>query len=306
MKQAAVALLFTAFAFAQTRQVTDADVQKVTRSAILIDTHNDVTSRTVDGFDIGEPATQGHTDLPRLRQGGVGAVFFAVYVSGSYTSGNHSANRALQMIDTVRHDIIAGHPKDFMLALTADDIEKAHREGKIAALMGIEGGHAIEDSPRLLRDFYDLGVRYMTLTHANTNNWADSSGDMDKTSVEHHNGLTPLGRQIVQEMNRLGMMVDISHVADKTFWDAIETSTAPLFASHSSCRALANVPRNMTDEMIVALAKKAAWFKSTSTAVSFQPTAPPGRRSPTWWPTSTMSGGSRVSAPWASAAISMA
>src|ERR1700730_10213840 len=139
MKQAAVALLFTAFALAQTRQVTDADVQRVTRSAILIDTHHDVNSRTVECFEIDEPATQGHTDLPRLRQGGVGAVFFAVYVGGSYTSGNHSANRALQMIDTVRHDIIAGHPKDFMLALTADDVEKAHREGKIAALMGIEG-----------------------------------------------------------------------------------------------------------------------------------------------------------------------
>ncbi|MGH9558503.1 MAG: dipeptidase, partial [Bryobacteraceae bacterium] len=117
-------------------------------------------------------------------------------------------------------------------------------------------GHAIEDSPRLLRDYYALGVRYMTLTHTNTNDWADSSGDITRTDVQHHNGLTPLGKQIVLEMNRLGMMVDISHVADKTFWDALETSKAPIFASHSSCRALADVPRNMTDEMIVALAKK--------------------------------------------------
>jgi membrane dipeptidase len=249
-------ILFLLFASTATAQVTDAEVRKITKSAILIDTHNDVTSRTVDGFDIAEPTTDGHTDIPRLRQGGVGAVFFAIYVGGNYTNGNHSANRALQMIDTVKHDIVAAHPKDFQFALTADDIEKAHRDGKIAALMGIEGGHAIEDSPRLLRDFYELGVRYMTLTHANTNNWADSSGDMDKTSVAHHNGLTPLGKQIVQEMNRLGMIVDISHVADKTFWDALEVSKAPLFASHSSCRALANVPRNMTDEMIVALAKK--------------------------------------------------
>ena len=143
-----------------------------------------------------------------------------------------------------------------MLATTADDIERIHREGKIAALMGIEGGHAIEDSLRLLRDYYALGIRYMTLTHANTNDWADSSGDINDSKVAHHNGLTDFGKQVVREMNRLGMMVDISHVADKTFWDALSVSTAPMIASHSSCRALCNVPRNMTDEMIVALAKK--------------------------------------------------
>ena len=142
------------------------------------------------------------------------------------------------MIDTVRHDIIARYPNDFVLATTADDIERIHKQGKIAALMGIEGGHAIEDSLRLLRDYYALGIRYMTLTHTNTNNWADSSGDMDKAGVEHHNGLTDFGKQVVREMNRLGMMVDISHVADKTFWDALEVSNAPIFASHSSCRAL--------------------------------------------------------------------
>jgi membrane dipeptidase len=236
--------------------VSQATVDRITKNAILIDTHNDVTSRTVAGFDIGKPATDTHTDLPRLRQGGVGAVFFAVYVGANYTNGNHSANRALQMIDTVRTDIAARYPNDFQLSLTAADIEAAHKKGKIAALMGIEGGHAIEDSPRLLRDFYTLGIRYMTLTHTNTNGWADSSGDMDKAGIEHHNGLNPLGKQIIAEMNRLGMIVDISHVADKTFWDALEVSKAPIFASHSSCRALANVPRNMTDEMIVALAKK--------------------------------------------------
>jgi membrane dipeptidase len=170
--------------------------------------------------------------------------------------GNHSANRALQMIDTVQHDIIDRYPKEFMQALTAADIERAHKKGKIAALMGIEGGHAIEDSPRLLRDYYRLGVRYMTLTHWNTNNWADSSGDITNEKVQHHNGLTPLGKDIVHEMNRLGMMVDISHVADKTFYDALETSAAPIIASHSACRALTNAPRNMTDDMIRALAKK--------------------------------------------------
>jgi membrane dipeptidase len=224
---------------------------------LLIDTHNDITSKTVDGLDIGatgNPTTM--TDIARLRAGGVGAVFFAAFVDAKYVQGNHSANRTLQMIDTIRTDIVAAHPNDFALTTSADQIEAAHRQGKIAALIGIEGGHAIEDSLRLLRDYYALGVRYMTLTHFNTNDWADSSGDIENTAIAHHNGLTPFGKQVVTEMNRLGMMVDISHVADKTFWDAIETSKAPLIASHSSCRALTNAPRNMTDAMITALAQK--------------------------------------------------
>jgi membrane dipeptidase len=233
----------------------DSKVKAITKSAILIDTHNDIPSFTVDGTDIGN-SPKNHTDITRLKQGGVGAVFFSVYVDAKYVNGNHSANRALQMIDTVYHDIIDRYPNDFMLTLSAADIKKAHRKHKIAALMGIEGGHAIEDSPRLLRDYYKLGVRYMTLTHFNTNNWADSSGDIDDPAIQHHNGLTPFGKDVVREMNRLGMMVDISHVADKTFYDALETSQAPIIASHSACRAVTNVPRNMTDEMIVALAKK--------------------------------------------------
>jgi len=250
----AVALL--SIAFAQTKNVTDAEVQKVHKAALLIDTHNDITSRTVAGYDIGQAHDDGHTNLKAMREGGMGAQFFAVYVAASYVNGNHSANRTLEMIDTVKHDIIAGYPNDFVFATTADDIERIHKQGKIAALMGIEGGHAIEDSLRLLRDFYALGIRYMTLTHSNTNDWADSSGDINKPDVQHHNGLTDFGKQVVREMNRLGMMVDISHVADKTFWDALQVSSAPPFASHSSCRALSNVPRNMTDDMIVALAKK--------------------------------------------------
>ena len=243
-------------AFAQTRSVTDAEVQKVHKSALLIDTHNDITSRTVDGYDIGKAKNDGHTNLTAMRDGGIGAQFFAVFVAANYVNGNRSAHRTLDMIDTVRHDIVARYPNDFVFAGSADDIERIHKQGKIAALMGIEGGHAIEDSLRLLRDYYELGIRYMTLTHSNTNNWADSSGDMDKAGVQHHNGLTDFGKQVVREMNRLGMMVDISHVADKTFWDALEVSAAPPFASHSSCRAISNVPRNMTDDMIVALAKK--------------------------------------------------
>jgi len=219
------------------RKVTEAEVQSVHRSALLIDTHNDVTSFTVEGFDIGSAGSKHHTDLPRLKAGGVGAVFFAAYVGPEYAASKTSAIRALQMIDTIRTDIAGRYPNDFVLAQGAQEIESAHKHGRIAALIGIEGGHAIEDSLRLLRDFYSLGVRYMTLTHTNTNNWADSSGDMDKPEVTHHNGLTGFGKEVVAEMNWLGMIVDVSHVADKTFWDVLETSRAPVFTSHSSCRA---------------------------------------------------------------------
>jgi len=249
--------LAAALALAQSqRRVTDEMVREVQSSALLIDTHNDVTSFTVDGFDISKPGSAHHTDIARLHAGGVGAVFFAAYVDSKYAKDHTAAHRALDMIDTVRHDIVGANPSVFTFATTAAEIEAAHRQGKIAALIGLEGGHGIEDDPRILRDFYALGVRYMTLTHTNTNNWADSSGDIEDHNVKHHGGLTSFGREIVAEMNRLGMMVDISHVADKTFFDVIESSKAPPIASHSSCRALANVPRNMTDEMIVALARK--------------------------------------------------
>lgn len=239
----------------RTQPVSDAEIASITRDAILIDTHDDVTSKTVDGYNIATPNKRGQTDLARMK-GFLGAEFFAVYVGAEYVEGNHSANRALQMIDTTRTDIIAAHPNDFVFATTADEIVAAHKEHKIAALMGIEGGHAIENSLRLLRDYYALGVRYMTLTHFNTNDWADSQGDFDDPKVKHHNGLTPFGKDVVREMNRLGMMVDISHTADKTFYDALEVSTAPIIASHSSCRAVSNHTRNMTDEMIRALAAK--------------------------------------------------
>ncbi len=241
---------------AQVRHVSDAEVLEVHEAAILVDGHNDVTSNTVDGMDIGPRRNEEHTDLVRLREGGFGAVFFAAYVSPSYVEGNHSAHRVLEMIDTIRHDIVERYPDDFTLALTADDVVRAHDEGKIAALIGIEGGHAIEDSLRLLRDYYALGARYMTLTHSNTNNWADSAGGVGVYGENRHGGLTDLGRDVVREMNRIGMMVDVSHVSDDTFWDVMEVSTAPVIASHSSCRALTNIPRNMTDEMIQAMAEK--------------------------------------------------
>jgi membrane dipeptidase len=243
------------------RGISDAEVQRVHKSAILIDTHNDSPNeqagdeREGPTFDIGLSAPHGHTDLARLKQGGVGGVFFVSYVAAKY-AGNGAYARGMTFVDSIHRDIVARYPQDFALATTTAEIEAAHKQGKIAALIGLEGGHAIEDNLDKLREFYRRGVRYMTLTHANTNNWADSSGDVDKTDVQHHNGLTDFGKDVVREMNRLGMMVDISHVADKTFWDALEVSRAPLIASHSSSRALAKVPRNMTDEMIVALAKR--------------------------------------------------
>jgi membrane dipeptidase len=234
------------------RAVTDEEVERVHRSALLIDTHNDVTGRIVEGLDIGKPSRETHTDLPRMRRGGMGAQFFAAYVAASYVKDNHAARRALEMIDTIRRDIVERYPKDFTLALTAADIRRAHERGQIAALIGIEGGHAIEDSLRLLRQFYALGVRYMTLTHVNSIHWADSAGDTAKPN----NGLSPFGKDVVREMNRLGMIVDISHVSDKTFWDALEVSRAPIFASHSSCRSVSPSPRNLTDEMLRELGKK--------------------------------------------------
>jgi membrane dipeptidase len=232
------------------RTVTDAEVTRVHQSAILIDTHNDVTSSTVEGTDIGKSNPENHTDLVRMKKGGMGAQFFAVFVAATYVEGNHSAHRTLDMIDTVHHDIIEKYPNDFLFATTADDVRKARKQGKIAALLGIEGGHAIEDDLRLLRRFYNEGVRYMTLTHMNDNNWAGSSGQPG------NKGLTDFGREVIHEMNRLGMIVDISHVSDQTFSDALEASEAPIFASHSSCRAISPVARNMTDEMIAAMAKK--------------------------------------------------
>jgi membrane dipeptidase len=249
--------LFAVSAFAQTprtKPVTQAEVDKITREAILIDTHDDIPSKTVTGYDIATPNKTGQTDLARMK-GFLGAEFFAVFVDATYVKDNHSANRTLEMIDTVRTDVILKHPEEFVYATTAADIEKAHKQKKIAALMGIEGGHAIEDSLRLLRDYYALGIRYMTLTHFNTNNWADAQGDHEDASVPKHDGLTPFGKDVVREMNRLGMMVDISHTADKTFYDAIAVSTAPIIASHSSCRAVDTHTRNMTDDMIRALAK---------------------------------------------------
>ncbi|QQS45819.1 MAG: dipeptidase [Acidobacteriota bacterium] len=230
---------------------------KLHREAIVVDTHNDITSPIVDaGFDMGARDSSGktQTDIPRMREGGLDAEFFSIYVASSYAKDGGAARRALQMIDGV-YEQIRRHPESLELALTVSDIRRLHKAGRIAALMGIEGGHAIEDSLSALRMFHRLGIRYMTLTHTNTNNWADSAGGISVKGERRHEGLTDFGREVVREMNRLGMMIDISHVSDETFNDCIETSRAPLIASHSSCRALTDVPRNMSDEMLRALAR---------------------------------------------------
>lgn len=250
------AALALSFGWMAPRPVSDREVAQVHQSALLIDGHNDVPMRTLWGFDFFRPQNSGHTDFPRLKAGGVGAQFFAAYVAVEYWRQGQAAHRALEMIDTIRHDIVGRSGGQMVLGLRADDVTAAHEAGKVAALIGIEGGHAIEDSLRVLRQFYALGVRYMTLTHSATHSWANSSGDAGKSGVPRHGGLAPFGREVVREMNRLGMLVDISHVSDETFWDALKTSTAPVIASHSSCRALSNHPRNVSDDMIRALAQK--------------------------------------------------
>jgi membrane dipeptidase len=224
---------------------------KLQRSSIVVDTHNDILSFMYDeDYDVGESsAGKYHTDLARMKQGGLTAEFFSVYVDRSYAERGGAARRAMDLIDRV-YRAAERHPAELMLAYSSEDIRRAKKQGKIAALMGIEGGHAIEDSLEALRDFYRLGVRYMTLTHNNTNNWADSC--CDKAT---HNGLSDFGREVVREMNRTGMLVDISHVSDKTMSDVLDVSTAPVIASHSSARALADRPRNIPDELLRRIAK---------------------------------------------------
>jgi membrane dipeptidase len=227
----------------------------VHRSAIIIDTHADTTQRMLDDhYDLTQPLNGGYVNFASAKAGNLGAEFFSIWVEPTLYQG-HYARRTLELIDAVRQEALA-HPDQMMMAYSPEDILKAHREHKLAALMGIEGGHSIEDSLGLLRDYYRLGVRYMTLTWSNSNDWADSSGDADDANVKHtQDGLTDFGKDVVYEMNRLGMMVDISHVSDKTFYRAVITSRAPVFASHSSARALCAAPRNMTDDMLRAVAR---------------------------------------------------
>ncbi len=258
------AILFPALTFAQTvKPVPNAaqntsskmsDWRAIHNSALIIDTHADTPGRFVDeNFDLSQDAGKGYMDFNKIRAGNLGAEFFSIWVEPKAYKG-HEAKRALDMIDSV-YEQARLHPDKMTMAFSTQDILAAHREHKFAALLGLEGGHAIENDIRILRDYYRLGVRYMTLTWSNTNEIGDSSGDIDAKDVPHHGGLTDFGRQVVREMNRMGMMVDISHVADSTFYDTLKVTRAPVIASHSSARALTDAPRDMTDDMLVALAR---------------------------------------------------
>jgi membrane dipeptidase len=219
-------------------------------SSIVVDTHDDTTQRLLDPkFNLAARHTDGSIDIPRMREGGLDAIFFSIWIPGTVT-GPAAVRRAEDQIAAVRQ-AVARNPNDLVLCTTANEIRAAKKSKKIAMLMGVEGGHMINNSLATLDQFFTLGVRYMTLTHTVNTEWADSSGDKPA-----HDGLTPFGKQVVTEMNKLGMMVDISHVADKTFYDVLAVSEAPVMASHSSCRALCTAPRDMTDDMIKALAAK--------------------------------------------------
>jgi len=235
--------------------------QRLQARAIVVDTHVDAPYTLEKKWaDVGERGATPHFDIPRAQEGGLTAPFFAIYVPASYAESGGAAREALDLIDMVDR-IVRAHPKDLSRAASVAEIRQAKRDRKMAVLMGIEGGHAIEDSLGALREFYRLGVRYMTLTHTNTNHWADSSGkfylpDFNAADYQAHHGLSDFGRVVVREMNRIGMMVDVSHVSDETIDDVLETSRAPVFASHSSCRALCDIPRNLTDDQMKRIAAK--------------------------------------------------
>jgi membrane dipeptidase len=236
----------------------DARALQLHRDAIVLDTHIDTLSEAhPPGWrfdDRGFPPSPEHpdgtsVDLPRMREGGLDGAFFSVFIEGTVT-GALAVSAARQQFDALR-GLVEGHPADLTLCTTAADVRRATKAGKTAVLIGVEGGHMINDDLTVLDDFARRGARYLTLTHMVNTDWADSSGDKPA-----HNGLTEFGRQVVRELNRLGVIVDVSHVSDKTFWDVLAVSQSPVIASHSSCRALCGHPRNMTDEMIKALAAK--------------------------------------------------
>ncbi len=223
--------------------------RRIHAEAIGIDSHIDTLQRVLNGNeDISTRTGKGHVDLPRLREAGMRAPFFALYVP-TYYKGSEAVRRTLQLRDAMQ-SLLDRHPDQIEIALSASDVTRVTKAGKIVAVLTIEGGHQIADDLAVLRTYFRFGIRSMTLTHFRNNNWADSSTDKPE-----HNGLTEFGREVVREMNRLGMIVDISHVSDKTFYDVLEVTTKPVIASHSSCRALCDVPRNVTDDMIRVLAK---------------------------------------------------
>ncbi|HMF55645.1 MAG TPA: dipeptidase [Pyrinomonadaceae bacterium] len=229
------------------------DALSIHRRAISIDMHADTTQRMyVEGLDINERLPDGHLDAVRMREGGLDAQFFSIWVNPEiYGDGGQVAVRSAD--DQIRsvHELVKKHPDTWELASSAADIRRIVSGGKLAALMGLEGGYALDERLENVEKYYKLGVRYLSVTWSVSTKWAGSSGD----SVGQSRGLNDFGRQVISEMNRLGVMVDVSHVSDRTFWDIVNTSTKPIIATHSNCRAIANVPRNLTDEMIQAIAK---------------------------------------------------
>lgn len=229
------------------------------KQAIIVDGHNDIPSILLgSSTDLMQPGKGTHTDLARMKKGGITAEFFSIYVDGDRAEhptvrDGGALRHAVDLID-VTYRQVEKYPGDLLLAQSPADIRRAKREGKIAILMGVEGGHAIENSLGALRVLHRLGCRYMTLTHSNTNEWADSSGFLGPEPVRHH-GLTPFGMEVVREMQRIGMLVDISHVSDDTFWAVMKLAQAPVIASHSSARAISPQRRNMSDDMLRGLAK---------------------------------------------------
>ncbi len=226
--------------------------RKLHQQCLVIDGHNDLPwtmrQKAASSFkqaDISLLQPQFHTDIPRLRQGNVGAQFWSAYVPSETSKERRAAHETLEQIDLI-HRMVKRYPETFEMAATADDIERIHKSGKIASMIGVEGGHSIENSLSLLRIFYGLGVRYMTLTHSDSLDWADSATDDAKNK-----GLSPFGEEVVLSMNRLGMLVDISHVSQETMDDVLRVSKAPIIASHSSARAIADHVRNVPDEILL-------------------------------------------------------
>jgi len=230
-----------------------ADPLSIHRRAIIVDMHADTVQRVIDeNIDINQRLGDGHLDAVRAKEGGLDAQFFSIWVEPQLFGGGGASamKRADIQIDAI-HNLAIKHPETWELATTAEAVRRASTDGKIAALMGLEGGYAIDEKIENVQRYYDMGVRYMSPAWSVSTSWAGSSGD----AIGESRGLNDFGKQVVREMNRLGMMVDVSHVSDKTFWDIVNTSTKPVVATHSGCRAITNVPRNLTDDMIVALAK---------------------------------------------------
>jgi membrane dipeptidase len=257
---AVLALLAGAGLASSPADEVSARAMKLHRRAIVVDTHIDVPEAHFGHAEVDlaqrHESAWGHVDIPRMREGGLDALFFSIYIPATVTGGE-AVKRAVQLIDWTKQQV-AANANDLVLVTSAAEVRRAHQQNKIAVLMGMEGGHMIANDLGVLREYARMGIRYLTLTHGRNTEWADSSTDTAK-----FNGLTEFGKDVVRELNRRGVMVDVSHVSDKTFWDALAVSRAPMIASHSSCRALCDAPRNMTDDMIEALAQKGGVIQIT-------------------------------------------